>query len=467
LENTTTLQQKGHPPGLYLLFTVEMWERFSYYGMRAILTLYITASVIENGLGWDAKTASIIYGWFTGFVYLTPIIGGWLADNYIGKRRAITIGGLMMMSGQFMLAAHGFIPGVQEMTFWLGLSMLALGNGFFKPNISSVVGELYKPGDIRRDSAFAIFYMGINLGALLAPLVMGVVTGKDIGYHYGFLAAGIGMLIGQVVYNLLGNKFLGDLAVEPEAKRKRAEKAAGISGSTSLALNKEENDRLWVIYIIVAFTTFFWMGFEQAGSSLNLYTRDYIDRSVNIDLGFKSFTEVPTAFFQAFNPLLIVLLAPIFSVLWIYLEKRNLQPSTPVKISLGIILLGVGFLFMVAASLERGVTMSQDVTDTAIKASMTWLLLAYLFHTLGELCLSPVGLSMITKLSPTHMVSLMMGVWFAGPFVANVAGGYVSALVQELGALQVFGLIAAFSIFMGLILLALSGKLKQMMHGVK
>ena len=455
--NASTAPAKGHPPGLYLLFTVEMSGNITYNGNRAIMTLYLVAEAAKGGLGWSKSDASLLYGYYTGFVYLTPLIGGYIADNYLGRRSSITIGGLLMMLGQFSLAAgSNVIPlfGFNfDITFFGGLFLLCVGNGFFKPNISTLVGSLYEAGDKRRESAFTIFYMGINLGALIAPII----TGSFTDFRYGFFAAGCGMLLGQIIYNVFGNKFLGDAGKEPDVKKKKRE---ADPDAPKVPLTLEEKSRMAVIFIIVSFTTFFWAGFEQAGSSLNLYTNDFINRSVG------SF-EIPTAWFQSFNPLLIVLLAPLFSILWIQLANKGREPSTPVKMGLGMILLGLGYLFMVGAGLERGSTLTTEVTDVAVKASLFWLCMAYLFHTLGELCISPVGLSMITKLAPVQFASLLMGVWFMSNFLANVLGGYVAAYVEVLGATQIFGAIAIFVISMGFILLAISGQLKRMMYGVR
>ncbi|HAI76929.1 MAG TPA: MFS transporter [Microscillaceae bacterium] len=450
-------QTQKHPKGLYLLFFAEMWERFSYYGMRGILTLYLSAQVIEGGLGFSKDNATLIYGWFTGLVYFTPIIGGYLADKYIGQRRAILIGGVLMMLGQFSLFAT---PNFGVNATWLGLLLIIIGNGFFKPNISTIVGQLYEQGDPRRDSAFTIFYMGINVGAFFAPLVCGYLAedyfatkgadGKILKYafEYGFLAAGIGMLTGQIIFNALAQKYLGDVGLYPAKPEK-------IDGTDQNApLTKEEIDRTSVIFVITIFVTFFWAGFEQAGGSLNLYTRDYINREV---FGFL----IPTAWFQSVNPLFIVLFAPVISALWLSLGKKGKDLSIPVKMSLGMILLGVGFLFMLGAVAERG----GDVKDIGIKASLFWLIGTYLFHTLGELCLSPVGLSMITRLAPVTYASMLMGVWFLSPFVAQIAGGYIGAYVEKLGALTIFASIAAFVILAGLVLLAISRKLITMMHG--
>ncbi|MEJ8802262.1 peptide MFS transporter [Pontibacter sp. H249] len=451
-----------HPKGLYLLFFTELWERFSYYGMRGLLMLYLTKTALEGGLGYSVADAALIYGYFTGFVYFTPIIGGWLADKFLGHRRAILIGGVLMALGQFSLFSTPYI-GV-EMTY-LGLLLLIIGNGFFKPNISSIVGNLYAQGDPRRDSAFTIFYMGINIGAFLAPLVCGylaedyfatkaVVDGVErvtnYGFQYGFLAAGIGMVIGQIVFNTLGPRLLGDIGLKPVKAETDSETG---EAATSKKLSKEEVDRVSVIFIISVFVIFFWAGFEQAGSSLTVYTDRYINREV---FGFL----IPTSWFQSVNPLFIVLFAPLTANLWLALAKRGKDLSIPTKMGIGMILLGVGFFFMVGAVMERG-----GVEDDTIKASLAWLIATYFFHTIGELCLSPIGLSMVTRLAPVTLVSMLMGVWFLAPFIAQIAGGYIASYVEELGALTIFSAIGAFVILAGLILLAITRKLVNMMHG--
>ncbi|GAB2536086.1 peptide MFS transporter [Rufibacter soli] len=460
--------KKGHPPGLYLLFFTEMWERFSYYGMRGLLILYLTKAAVAGGLGIAESTGNLIYGYFTGFVYFTPIIGGWLAERYIGQRRSILIGGVLMALGQFSLFSTpdmtnmGAIMGIPMMTA-VGLLLIIIGNGFFKPNISAIVGKLYEQGDHRRDAAFTIFYMGINLGAFAAPLVCGILA-EDIfatktvvdgitvvseyGFRYGFLAAGIGMVIGQIAFNLLAPKYLGSVGVEPDGKVDKNNPVV------KAPLTKEETDRMAVIFIITLFVVFFWAGFEQAGSSLSLYTDKYIDREV---FGFL----IPTAWFQSVNPLFIVAFAPITANLWLTLSKRGKDLSIPVKMGLGMILLGLGFLFMVGAVLQRG----GNIEDETIKASIFWLIATYFFHTIGELCLSPIGLSMVSRLSPLAYTSMLMGVWFLAPFVAQIAGGYIAAYVEILGPLQVFGLIAGFVIAAGLLLVAIAKKLLHMMHG--
>ncbi|MBT2557650.1 peptide MFS transporter [Hymenobacter sp. ISL-91] len=458
--------QKSHPPGLYLLFFTEMWERFSYYGMRGLLVLYLTKTAVEGGLGIPEASATLIYGYFTGFVYFTPIIGGWLADKYIGQRRAILIGGLTMALGQFFLFMQPELS--KEASLFglpwpalLGLLLLILGNGFFKPNISTIVGKLYQQGDPLRDAAFTIFYMGINLGAFIAPLVCGYLaedlfavksaTGEVIsyGFRYGFMAAGIGMLTGQLVFNLLSKRYLGDVGLYPEGQS-----ADNKQGGVKEPLTKEETDRMAVIFIITLFVVFFWAGFEQAGSSLTLYTDKFINREV---AGFL----IPTSWFQSVNAGFIVLLGAPIAALWVTLGRKGKDLSIPVKMGLGMVLLGVGFLFMVGAVMERG----GDVADQSIKASIWWLIATYFFHTVGELCLSPVGLSMVSRLSPPALTSMLMGVWFLAPFVAQIAGGYIAKYVEELGALMVFSLIAGFVIMAGLILILLAKKLFHMMHG--
>lgn len=456
----TTTSKNAHPPGLFLLFFTEMWERFSYYGMRGILTLYLSKTAMQGGLGFAKDDASIIYGWFTGLVYLTPIIGGYIADRYIGQRRAILIGGVTMMLGQFSLAST---PQLGVWATWLGLALLIIGNGFFKPNISTIVGALYPQGDPRRDSAFTIFYMGINLGAFFAPLVCGylaedlfavkkVVDGKEVieryAFEYGFLAAGIGMLLGQIVFNTLAPRLLGSIGkgIKIQSKEEQA--------LHNQPLTDEERDRMAVILTLTIFTVFFWAGFEQAGSSLTLYTDSYINRQIGDFI-------IPTSWFQSVNPLFIVFLGPLFSILWLSLAKKGKDLSIPVKMSLGMVLLGIGFFFMVGAVMERG----GNSADTNIKASLMWLVLTYLFHTIGELCLSPIGLSMVTRLAPVKLASMLMGVWFLAPFLAQIVGGYIASYVERLGALEIFAAIGGFAILAGLVLFAISRKLVKMMHG--
>ncbi|KAA5532123.1 peptide MFS transporter [Taibaiella lutea] len=471
-------QKKGHPSGLYLLFFTEMWERFSYYGMRAILILYLTKAYIEGGLAIDTSQASLLYGYFTGLVYFTPLIGGWLADKFIGQRNAITIGGIVMMLGQFTLFAINTHTGM-----YLGLFLLIIGNGFFKPNISTLVGGLYPQGDSRRDSAFSIFYMGINLGALIAPLIIGLLTDnifstKDAagnivsyGYKYGFLAAGIGMLIGQILFNSLAKKHLGSLGLRPGHPSLETIKDTAALDETNPSLvegtilpeaNKEvvdpkaEKQRISVIFIFFCFAVFFWAGFEQAGSSISLYTDKFIDRHF---FGY----EIPTSFFQSINPIFIVALAPIFAAFWS--SKWGKKLSTPLKMGLGMVILGVGFWFMLGAVAERKA--HGDIADIANKAGLMWLVMTYFIHTIGELCLSPVGLSVVTKLSPPRLASVLMAVWLLASSVANFIGGFLAATVEKLGAGEVFTYISGFVIVCGLLLILLNKVIVRMMHGVR
>lgn len=466
MESVANSTKKGHPKGLYLLFFTEMWERFSYYGMRAILIYYLTKTYIQGGLGMDKSEATMLFGVFAGLVYFTPLIGGWLADQYIGKRKAITIGGITMMLGQFVLFGMNNMTGL-----YIGLLLLIIGNGFFKPNISTLVGGLYEDGDDRRDSAFSIFYMGINLGAFLAPLVIGYLTddlfavkeGDQImsyGYKYGFLASGIGMLLGQLMFNTMAQKYLGDLGTKPVGSSKVGEVVENLNSvnpQTAEILNKQqEGQRISVIFILFLFAVFFWAGFEQAGSSLALYTDSYIDRRIG------NF-EVPASWFQSVNPLFIVALAPLFAIFWN--SKLGKRLSTPVKMGVGMIILGIGFLFMLGAVAERAA--NGDINDEANKAAMMWLIMTYLLHTIGELCLSPVGLSVVTKLSPPKLASILMAVWMLSSSAANFIGGFVASSVETLGAGQVFTYIAGFVMICGILLILLNKFILKLMHGVK
>ena len=453
-------QEKKHPPGLYLLFFTEMWERFSYYGMRALLILYLTTELIGGGLGFSESSAAQLYGTFTGLVYFTPLIGGWLADRFLGQRKAITIGGITMALGQFTLFA-----GQTKSFLYLGLLLLIIGNGFFKPNISTLVGRLYPQGDARRDSAFTIFYMGINVGAFFSPLICGTLAEQTFatfdasgqimsyGFKYGFLAAAIGMVVGQLIFNVFGNKYLGDIG-KYAAGHSASGKDAKSSADTNKPLTKKEKQRTAVIFILTAFVVFFWAGFEQAGSSMTLYTEKFVNRNVG---GW----EMPVTWFQSLNPVFIVILAPIIAKLWVRLAKREQGDiSIPTKMAYGMILLGLGFLLMVGACIQRG----NAGADATVQANIMWLVGAYFFHTLGELFLSPVGLSMVSSLAPVKLASLLMGVWLLSSAIANYLSGIIASFVSTLGALQIFAAIAGVSIIVGLILLSLNKKLVAMMN---
>ncbi|MEZ9059623.1 peptide MFS transporter [Vibrio pelagius] len=437
----------GHPRGLFLLFSTELWERFSYYAMRAILVLFLTDTTINGGLGWSTKDALDLYGIYTGLVYITPLIGGWIADNYLGQRKSILIGGLLMALGQFTLALpNGFMGLDQVSALYLGLALLISGNGMFKPNISTMVGDLYQEGDNRRDGAFTIFYMGINLGALLGGLISGAAV-DSYGWKAGFLAAGIGMVISLVMQMTMAQSWLGDIGSVPAAARAKA-----LSKSKEKApLTKEEFDRLKVILIMGLFVIVFWAGFEQAGGLMNIYTQQYTDRMIG-DF------EVPAAWFQSLNPFFIITLAPIIAAFWVKLGKR--EPNSPVKFAMALFFLALGFVCMIGAVMEQG-------GDLSVKTSMLWLVGAFFFHTLGELCLSPIGLSLVTKLAPLRLASLMMGAWFGFNAIANYVAGLVGSHVGELGAMAIFSGIAISATISGVILLLCANKLVAWMHGVE
>ncbi len=439
----------GHPKGLFLLFGTELWERFSYYAMRAILVLYLTDKTINGGLGWTVKDALSLYGTYTALMYITPLIGGWLADNYLGQRKALLIGGFLMVIGQFTLALpYEFLPLSVESLFYIGLAFLVAGNGLFKPNVSTMVGDLYENGDNRRDGAFTIFYMGINLGSLLAGVVSGLVTGLW-GWQAGFAAAGVGMIISLIIQTLFAQRFLGDIGIRPAAHI--ANEKAKANGESQTALSKIEIDRLKVIMIMGLFVIVFWAGFEQAGGLMNIYSQQYTDRMIG------SF-EVPAAWFQSLNPFFIIIFAPLTALLWVKLGPK--EPSSPVKFALALFFLALGFLCMVGAVLQQG-------GDLTVKTSMYWLVGAYFFHTLGELCLSPIGLSLVTKLAPLRLASLMMGTWFGFNAVSNYIAGAVGSHVESLGALDIFAGIAITSVISGVLLLVISDTLIRWMHGAE
>jgi POT family proton-dependent oligopeptide transporter len=476
----------GHPKGLYLLFVTEMWERFSYYGMRALFVLYAAAAThaVNPGLGWAEPQALKLYAWYTGFVYLTPILGGWLADNWLGQRKSVVLGGLVMAAGQFMLAAPLDTMGTSgafslpalgvafpdtPTSFYVGLLLMVIGNGLFKPNISTMVGDLYPQGDARRDGAFVIFYMGINTGAFLAPLVCSTL-GEDpaYGWRIGFLAAGIGMILSVIIQLAFAQRYIGDVGREPAAQR-----SLKMSGGTKHPLTQVERERLRVIFVIFTFVVIFWATFEQAGGLMNLFADKYARREVGSFL-------VPTGWFQSLNPLFIVLLGIPFSMLWTRLGASGRNPPTPVKMYLGLAQVAVGFVCLVIAVFEM-----QASAD--MKSSMIWLVLAYFFHTTGELCISPVGLSMVTKLAPLRLGSLMMGVWFLVNFVGNTLAGYIGAFTENMGEygwmvslaqdfgvrpehaglLGVFGGLAVVLLAFSVMLWAISGRVVAWMHGAE
>ncbi len=483
--------ERRHPRGLYVLFATEAWERFSYYGMRALLVLYLV-----NHLEFARSEALEVYAVYTGLVYLTPIHGGFLADRWLGARAAIVVGGAVMALGHLAMAFESLL--------YPALGLLIVGNGFFKPNISTVVGALYEPGDPRRDGGFTIFYMGINLGAFFSPLVCGTL-GEKVGWHYGFSAAGVGMVFGLLAFlrfqGLLGGAgivrrpdeqhvtslqfkdwrniaiasvvsvalvfgaieawqvgyqavaswpwaakvvvgvvlIVGPLVV-PSFRREPAAAAP--------PLTRLEWQRVAVIFVLFFFVIFFWMGFEQAGGTMTLFADEQTDRHA---FGW----EIPASYFQSINPLAIVLLAPLFSRMWWRLDQGRWRVSTPAKMALGMILLGLGFVVLY---------FGQSIAERTGTVGPQWLASVFVIHTLGELCLSPIGLSMVTKLSPPRIASLMMGLWFGSTAIANYLAGTLEAIVEKYD-IGVFSTLIVTSIGAGVLLLVATPWLKPWMHG--
>ena len=437
----------NHPRGLATLFFTEMWERMSYYGMRALLVLFMVDQIRRGGMGLTDEIATAIYGVYTAAVYLVALPGGWLADRLLGGQRAVWIGGIIIMFGHFVLA----IPSVAS--FYLGLILVVLGTGLLKPNISAMVGQLYAPNDPRRDGGFTIYYLGINVGAFLGPLVCGMLA--DYNWHYGFAAAGVGMLLGLVQFYYTRN-YLGLAGARPEnaasaAYRKRvwlgvaavlvalaSIYVGALSGAIELnaraiaeagtfvivgvaalyflfvllfgGLTRDERYRVIGIIVLFFGAAMFWAGFEQSGSSLNLFAERYTIR----EFGAFSF---PAEWFQSLNPFFIIVLGPLFAMLWTALARRNLDPSTPLKFALGLIQLGLGFVVMIGAA---------TLVAEGNPVLPTWLFFTYLLHTTGELCLSPVGLSAVTRLAPKKFVGQMMGIWFLGAALGNLIAGLVA-----------------------------------------
>jgi POT family proton-dependent oligopeptide transporter len=398
----------GHPMGLYILFFTEMWERFSYYGMRGILTLYVaqSATAVDPGLGWSNKDALWLYGWYTMLVYVASIPGGYIADKLFGQKKTVLMGGILLCLG------HGILAIPQDWAFFTGLILIILGVGGLKPNISTMVGGLYKAGDIRRDKGFTIFYIGINIGAFLSSISVGFVA-YYYGWHYGFGLAGIGMLLGQIVYmsgqkHLVGvGEFIGskDSGIDPEVAKK--------------PLSKIEKDRVIVLLISFLIVVVFWGAFEQAGGLMNLYTDAKIDRGV----GLSWLEEIPAAVFQSLNAGYIIIFGTVVAGFWAVRRRKGKQASSLFKMAVGTIIMGLGYIFMMFASQEA----SSEVFG---KAAMFWIFLAYLFHTIGELCTSPVSLSFITKLAPVKYASIMMGIYFAATGFGNKLAGSIGEASQ-------------------------------------
>lgn len=428
------MAKEGHPKGLYLLFVTEMAERFSYYGMRAVFTLYMVAAL------FTMESASEIYGYYTGLVYLTPLLGGYIADRYWGNRRSIIVGGMLMAFGQFLmfLSASFVQPAIKEAEGMIdptvnnqlaiicmmgGLFFLILGNGFFKPNISTMVGSLYRPDDQRKDSAFTIFYMGINVGATLGPLTCGIFEGDYLNpmrFKWAFLCACIAMLAPTLIFYLLKNKYLMDYEGNAIGTRPKLQEK-----TERQQLTRKEKQHIVVIFIIAAFVIFFWAAYEQAGVSLTYFADQQTDRHI---FGW----EMPTSYFQSFPAIFVVLLAPFMNLAWEVLRRFGHEPSSVMKQAIGLAFLSIGYMLIAFGVKDLGPN---------VKVSMLWLTGLYFIHTLGELSLSPIGLSLVSKLSPKHLASLMMGIWFMSTAVSNMLAGQLATLYPDGSSKSLFGII--------------------------
>jgi proton-dependent oligopeptide transporter, POT family len=490
----TDTQFFGHPRGLATLFFTEMWERFSYYGGRAILILYMPAALAAGGLGMSVPTAAAIYGLYTAGVYFLGLPGGWVADRLVGQRNAVLLGGMFIAAGNFSLATPGLA------FFYTGLILNVIGTGLLKPNVSAIVGDLYQDdtdGGARRDAGFSIFYMGINIGAFVAPLICGYL-GENVNWHLGFAAAGIGMVLGLIQYRF-GYGFLRDAGMyKDEARATRSEAVrkgllgvavvVGLlavlmllnnSGAISLTLERvaqgtgvlifavavvffggvlafgglelAEKKRVVVIFLLFVGAAMFWAGFEQAGSSMNLFADRLTDRNV---FGW----EVPASWLQSVNPLFIIILAPVFGWLWVFLNSRKVEPPLPVKFGMGLVLLGVGFLV---------IAWGATYTVEGQLVSPAWLVSTYFLHTCGELSLSPVGLSSITKLSPKRYVGQMMGTWFMGAALGNLVAGLVAGFFETLPLPTLFVRVAIVVVFSGLFFVVFYKPIRNQMGGVR
>ena len=430
----------GHPMGLYVLFFTEMWERFSYYGMRAILVLYLVAQTTgENpGLGWTKGDALALYGWYTMLVYVMAIPGGIIADKILGQRKAVLYGGILLVIGHSVLA-------IEEMwAFYTGLAFIISGVGMLKPNISTMVGGLYKTGDIRRDKGFTIFYIGINVGAFLSSLIVGTV-GELYGWHYGFGLAGIGMALGVIQY-WAGQKYLrhvGNYLGESENEETKA--------AMKRPLTKIEKDRVLVLFLSFIMVIVFWGAFEQAGGLMNIYTKEKTNRML---MGY----EIPATWFQSLNALFIVFFGTAVAAYWANRKLKGGVASSLFKMTIGLIIMGTGFFFMTAAAAQYNATGS---------SGMIWLVMAYLFHTIGELCLSPVALSFTTKLAPMKYASIMMGVYFAMTGLGSKLAGLLGEWSESLGEYTIFTGIAVFSVTLGILVLFIRKPIERLTHGVE
>jgi POT family proton-dependent oligopeptide transporter len=436
----------GHPVGLYILFFTEMWERFSYYGMRAILVLYLVAQTkAENGgLGWTNVEALSLYGTYTMLVYVMSIPGGWIADKFLGQKKSVLYGGLLLVAGHSILAVE------QMWAFYTGLGLIIAGVGMLKPNISTMVGGLYKQGDIRRDKGFTIFYIGINVGAFLSSLIVGTV-GEVYGWHYGFGLAGIGMALGLIQY-MFGQKYLKHVGNFIGASTNETEKEA-----LKKPLTKIEKDRVIVLFISFLLVIVFWGAFEQAGGLMNIYASEKTNRLLSFSLPFIG-NEIPASWFQSLNAMFIIFLGTSVAAYWAARKLKGKLSTSLFKMILGLIIMGTGFFFMTAAAGQY---------ESNGSSAMYWLVLAYLFHTVGELCISPVALSYITKLAPVKYASLMMGVYFAMTGIGNKLAGVLGESAEGLGEYVVFTGIAVFCIVFGGLVMLFRKKLEILTHGAE
>ena len=436
----------GHPRGLSTLFFTEMWERFSYYGMRAFLILYMTAPVAAGGLGFDVPRASSVYGTYTGSVWVTPILGGLVADRMLGAYRSVLLGGIVIALGHFTLALRA-LP-----FFYTGLALIVVGTGLLKPNATTLVGSLYDEQDARRDAGFSIFYMGINLGAFIGPLLAGGLAQK-VDWHLGFACAGVGMTLGLIQY-VLGRDRLRP-AMERVASRVRgaapvAGTPARAGGGAMLGFTPVEWGRIAAVVVFFVFAALFWAAYEQAASTLNLFVDRYADRTV---LGW----TVPSSWFVAIQPLFVILLSGVFAWLWVWLGPR--EPSTPAKFSLGLLFVGLSFVLLLPAGAiaQRG---------GGVLVSSLWLVGAYFLQVVGELCLSPVGNSAVTKLAPPRIVGMMMGVWFLSIGAGNKLAGWVAGLSASVPLTTLFGALAVATLGAALVLFLLLKPVRRLMGGV-
>ena len=426
----------GHPRGLSTLFFTEMWERFSYYGMRGFLILYMT-----KALGFTDQHAGLAYGNYVSSVWLTPIIGGFIADRWLGQYRSVLIGGIIIALGHFTLAFHP-LP-----FLYAGLTLIVLGTGLLKPNISTIVGSLYEPGDERRDAGFSIFYMGINLGAFLGPLIAGKLA-QGVDWHLGFACAGVGMVFGLIQY-VLGRHHLQPGIDRLDAQR-RARLAAQTSGGTPQApLTPEDWRRIGAVVVLFVFASLFWGAYEQAGSTLNLFADRYVHLELlGVTLYASWFVSIQAAF--------VILLSPIFAWLWVKLGPR--QPSSPAKFALALLFVGVAFVLLIPAG---------SLAQSGVKVSPLWLVVAYFIQELGELCLSPVGLSLVTKLAPVRFVSLVMGIFFLSNAAGNWLAGWSARFISTVPLVTLFGVTAAVTIGAGVVLFLLLRPIRNLMGGVR